>query len=161
MKWLNTVPLRSTGQDLRESALSLKWGDIFLRGVEIDFQSLLVEWSHIIRGPVQPVGMSAFGDIYFLKPDGSIQFMDVLEGEIRVAAATQAEFTQHISSQEWLDANLMPEVVWQLRSRGLFCGPGQVYGFAPHPALVGKIEADTAMVFDSTVWNSICRQTVG
>lgn len=141
--------------------MRLEWGEIFYQGEGIDFHNLIKEWTSLLIGSIQPIGMSAFGDIYFLRSDGSVCVLDVLEGEVRDAALTQTEFAEKMNCPEWLEDNLMPEVVWQLRSRGLVCGRGQVYGFAPHPALAGRIDAGTAMVFDSAVWNAICSQTVG
>ncbi|OZB46426.1 MAG: hypothetical protein B7X60_08755 [Polynucleobacter sp. 39-45-136] len=128
---------------------------------ELDFQHVLEQWSPLISGPVKPIGMSAFGDIYFLRPDGTVHVLDVLEGAVRHVAESETAFGAYMNSQEWLDANLMPEVVWQLHRRGLVRSPGQVFGFAPHPAFVGKIAPETAMVLDAVVWHSICSQLVG
>ena len=141
--------------------MSISWEEIFLQGPEIDFCQLLEQWSGLVSGELQPIGLSAFGDLYFRRPEGAVQVLDVLEGVVREVADTEAAFGSCMNSKEWLDANLMPEVVWQVKERGLVRSPGQVFGFAPHPALVGKIAPETAMVFDAVVWHSICAQVVG
>ena len=141
--------------------MSLSWSDIFLQGQEFDFQRLLAEWSPLVGGRLQPIGMSAFGDLYFLRPDGAVHVLDVLEGAVRLVAESQTAFGACMNSKEWQDANLMPEVVWQLQQRGLVRGHGQVFGFAPHPAFAGKIAPETALALDAIVWHSICSQSVG
>lgn len=141
--------------------MQLTWADLFHEGSEVDFPSLFAQWPGLIEGPIQPIGMSAFGDLYFRRPDGTVHVLDLLEGGIRQVAASDADFRANMNSRAWQDANLMPEVVALLRERGLQPGPGQVYGFAPHPALVGKLDFKTAVVLDAVVWHTLCRQILG
>ena len=141
--------------------MSISWGDIFLDINEFDVQRVLEQWSPLVSGPLQPMGMSAFGDVYFLRPNGTVHVLDVLEGQVRQVANTQDEFAACMNAKEWQEANLLPGVVWQLHSRGLKRAPGQVFGFAPHPALAGKIDPELAMPLDAVAWHSICTQTVG
>ncbi|WP_284620787.1 hypothetical protein [Aquabacterium humicola] len=142
--------------------MTLNWDDIFLQDQSTDFGRLLEQWQPpLVVGPIQPIGMSAFGDIYFLRQDGSVHVVDVFEGAVRQIAQSQEEFSVLMNSAEWRDANLMPEVIVQLQRRGLVRGPGQVFGFAPHPALAGKIRPEGALVLDAVVWHSICSQLLG
>jgi hypothetical protein len=141
--------------------VSLSWEEIFLQGPEIDFRNIVAQWAPLISGSLQPIGLSAFGDFYFLRPDDTVHVLDVLDGVVRQVAESYADFGECMNSKEWQDANLMPEVVWQLQERGVSRGPGQVFGFAPHPALVGKIAPETAMALDAVVWHSICAQLLG
>ena len=141
--------------------MSLSWSDIFLQGPEIDFGRLLEQWSSLVSGRLQPIGLSAFGDIYFLRPNDTVQVLDVLEGSVHQVAESQKAFSECMNSKDWQDANLMPEVVWQIQQRGVLRGPGQVFGFAPHPSLAGKIAPETAMAMDAAVWHSICAQLLG
>jgi hypothetical protein len=138
--------------------VSINWNEIFLQDPEIHYSQLLEQWSPLVSGKIQPIGLSAFGDIYFFRSDGSVQVLDVLEGAVRSVAESQQAFGECMNSKEWQDSNLMPEVVWQLQNRGLIRNPGQVFGFAPHPSLAGKIAPETAMVMDAVVWHSICSQ---
>jgi len=137
------------------------WSEIFLQEPELDYGQLLEHWSPLVSGKIQPIGLSAFGDIYFLRPNGSVHVLDVLEGAVIEVAESQQAFSECMNSKEWQDSNLMPEVVWQLQNRGLVRKPGQVYGFAPHPSLAGKIALETAMAMDAVVWHSICAQLLG
>ena len=141
---------------------TLSWNDLFIQDPSIDVAQLLSEWRPPrVIGPVQPIGLSAFGDVYFLRPDGSVHVLDGFEGEVRLAAHSDEEFAAYMKSASWQDANLMPAVIQQLHARGLALGPGQVFGFAPHPALVGKIKPEGALVLSARAWHSICSQTLG
>lgn len=141
--------------------MSLGWSDIFLQEPEFDFRRILEQWSPLVEGQLQPLGLSAFGDFYFLRPDGAVHVLDVIEGAVRLVAVSKDVFGSCMNSREWQDANLMPEVVLQLYRCGLVRGPGQLFGFAPHPAFAGKIVPETAMVLDAVVWHGICSQAVG
>jgi hypothetical protein len=68
------------------------------------------------------------------------------------------EFTTLVNNQQWQEVHLLSLLVLQLHERSLIPGPGQCYGFAPHPAFAGKIELNTAIVLDIPVWQAICAQ---
>ena len=60
-----------------------------------------------------------------------------------------------VSGQE---ENLLTQGIALLHERGLRRGEGQFYAFAPHPALVGKIDWKRVMSMDARVWHSIYAQ---
>jgi len=139
--------------------MPLNWNDIFLQDPSIDFGQLLAQWQPpIVVGTIRPFGLSAFGDLYFLSRNGSVHVLDVFEGAVREVAESEQDFAACMNSQDWRDSNLMPEVIMQLQRRGLVRGPGQVFGFAPHPALSGRLNPEGALVLDAVVWHSICSQ---
>ena len=141
--------------------MSISWEDIFLDINEFDVRRVLEQWAPLVSGPLQPIGMSAFGDVYFIRPDETVHVLDVLEGQLKQVAPNQAEFAACMNSKEWQEGNLLPGVVWQLHNRGIKRAPGQVFGFVPHPAFAGKIDPERAMPLDAVVWHSICSQSVG
>jgi hypothetical protein len=102
--------------------------------------------------------MSAFGDIYFERPDGHVERLDVLEGGITQIAATRAEFTKLMNTQTWQEKNLLSEGVALLADRGKKRQPQQCFAPVPHPALSGSIDWNGIMVMDAAAWHSICSQ---
>ncbi|MDF1761826.1 MAG: hypothetical protein P1U57_00315 [Oleibacter sp.] len=64
-----------------EVDVSISWSEIFLQEPEIDYGQLLEQWASLVSGKIQPIGLSAFGGIYFLQPDGFVKVLDVLEGQ--------------------------------------------------------------------------------
>ena len=136
----------------------LSWSDLFIEDPSVDFGRIFSCWPQHELGRVRPIGLSAFGDCYFEREDGSVLVLDPLEGAIRQVAPSVAEFQQLMNSPQWQAQNLMPSLVAALLSRGLARGATQVFGFAPHPAFTGKLSAEHAMPLDAVVWHSICSE---
>jgi hypothetical protein len=139
---------------------SLSWNDLFVEAHHLDFGSLLLEWPGVVKGPVRPLGASAFGDLFFESKSGEVEKLDVLEGGVHPVARSTGEFATLMNSPDWQRLNLLSEGVSLLKDRGVPRGAGQFFGFAPHPALVGKIVWSSVMPLDAVVWNSICAQTL-
>jgi len=115
-------------------------------------------WDHLVHGRVAPVFMSKFGDWFLRRPDGGTVMLSVLEGTVVTIAGTPEEFSACVNTQDWQELHLLSLQVHELHQRGLVPGPGQCFGFAPHPVFTGKINVSTAMVMDIPVWQSICSQ---
>src|ERR1700756_1815986 len=117
----------------------LSWPDIFTSAQELNFSELLAYWPRTVTGRLQPIGASAFGDLYFHRPNGNVERLDVLEGGVHVAAKSFTEFQALMNSQQWQESKLLTEGVALLLERGINRGTGQFFAFAPHPSFVGKI----------------------
>ncbi|MDX2220601.1 MAG: hypothetical protein SF172_16405 [Burkholderiales bacterium] len=136
----------------------LDWPDIFTDASELDFPSLLALWPNTVTGRLHPIGASAFGDLYFARPDGSIERLDILEGEVQAVASSNQELGAFMNSPEWQTQNLLTEGVALLLERGISRGKGQFFAFAPHPVFTGKVDWSRVMPLDAAVWHSICAQ---
>ena len=138
----------------------LSWPEIFTDASELDFGGLLAYWPNTVSGRIGPIGASAFGDLYFQRPNGNVERLDVLEGGTHFVAASHEEFAALMNSQEWQESILLTEGIALLLERGLVRGPGQFFAFAPHPSFVGNIDWSRAIALDSAVWHSICAQAL-
>ena len=136
----------------------LTWPEVFIDASSLDFLELLGFWPLTVSGQLRPIGASAFGDLFFQRPDGQVQRLDVLEGGVRSVASSFDEFSAQMSSPAWKETNLLTEGVALLQERGVRRGPGQFFAFAPHPALTGKIDWTRVLPLDAKVWHSICAQ---
>jgi hypothetical protein len=152
------VPLASNVIRQR-MATKLNWKDLFLQDPQVDFARIFECWPQV-RGKTLPIGLSAFGDAFFAKPDDSVWVLDTFTGEVRKVAASQTEFAEHMNSQPWQEQNLRSELVFELRERGMERGPLQVFAPVPHPAQVGAVHLERAQVLDAVVWHSISSQAV-
>ena len=139
---------------------NLTWPDVFVDALSLDATGLLSLWQKNLTGKVSPIGFSAFGDCFFQNESGEFQRLDVLVGGVHSVAANLAEFEDLMSSADWREDMLLTDMIARLRDRGLVRGPGQFYGFSPHPAVAGKIDWDTVTVMDAFAWNSICAQAL-
>jgi hypothetical protein len=139
----------------------LSWSDIFTDASALPFQRLLEQWSGTVAGQLRPIGASAFGDLFFERPSGEIERLDVLEGGVHHVADSFDDFSRLMNSREWQEDNLLTQGVALLSERQIIRGPGQFYGFAPHPAFTGKIDWGRVMPVDAVVWHSLCAQALG
>lgn len=139
---------------------TLSWPDIFTDASALDFLELLALWPGAVQGRLQPIGASAFGDLYFQRPNGSVERLDVLEGGVHLVASSNGEFGGLMNSPEWQRSNLLTEGVALLLERGLKRGSSQFFAFAPHPVFTGKIDWSRVMPLDAKVWHSICAQAL-
>ncbi|WP_332708384.1 hypothetical protein [Novilysobacter longmucuonensis] len=126
----------------------------------MDFGALLAEWPQVVAGPLGPIGASAFGDLFFQRQDGAVERLDVLEGGVHLVADNFEAFQRLMNDPQWQETNLLTSGIALLYERGVRRGPGQFYGFAPHPALTGRIEWGHVMPLDALVWHSVCSQTL-
>ncbi len=136
----------------------LSWPDIFIDSSLLDFGVLLGMWPKTVTGRLSPIGASVFGDCFFLRPNGVVERLDVLEGGVHPVANSYSQFQEFMNRHEWQEDNLLTEGVALLLERGLERLPTQFFAFAPHPSFTGKISWDKVMSMDAPVWHSICSQ---
>ncbi|MBB3178433.1 hypothetical protein [Variovorax sp. Sphag1AA] len=126
----------------------------------MDFRRLLALWPKTITGPLMPIGASAFGDVFFQRPRGNVEKLDVLVGGVHHAASSYDEFKSLMNSRYWRDTNLMTGGVHLTRSKGLSRKKSQFLGFAAHPSISGKLDWALAMPMDAVVWHAVCAKTL-
>jgi hypothetical protein len=139
--------------------LKLTWDDLLIQKLsESDARNWLGYWSSRITGRVAPVFMSKFGDWFLRRPDGGTDEFSVVEGKYSSVASTPEEFSSLVNTHSWQEHHLLSLQIAKLHERGIIPQDGQCYGFAPHPALTGRIDIESAMLFDIGVWQNICAQ---
>lgn len=102
-----------------------------------------------------------FGDLFFERRSGEVEKLDVLEGGLHRIAGNFQQFSGLMNLPEWQEQHLLSQGGALLQDKGVFRAPNQVFGFAPHPALTGKIDWSKVMPLDAAVWNAICAQILG
>jgi hypothetical protein len=137
----------------------LTWDDLLIqRLAESDVRTWLGYWPGRITGRVTPVFMSQFGDWFLRRPDGGTAELSVIDGTYLEVASTPEEFASLVNTQSWQEQHLLSLQISQLHERGIIPKPGQCFGFAPHPALLGRIDISRAVLMDIGVWQMICAQ---
>lgn len=138
----------------------LDWDHLFVDAAQLDIRRIIAPWYDLVQGPIRPIGMSMFGDVYFDRGDDVVSRIDVLEGGVVPVAASFDEFTRLMNAPDWAHDALLIDGVALLHDRGLVPGPGECYGFAPHPIVTGAISWDHTVVLSAAVWHSICAQSL-
>ena len=137
----------------------LTWDDLVIQSIpDSDARTWLAYWSGMVGGRVAPVFVSKFGDWFLRRPDGGTDELSVIEGTYSSVASTPEESASLVNSQTWQEQHLLSFQVAQLHERGIIPQAGQCYAFAPHPALLGRIDIERVMLMDIGVWQHICAQ---
>src|SRR5437868_9995919 len=134
----------------------LSWTDLFTDASHLDFERLLGLWPKTVSGSVVPIGASAFGDLFFQRPLGNVEKLDVLVGGVHYAASSFDEFKSLMNSRYWRDVNLLTGGVRLAQSKGLPRKQSQLFGFAAHPSFSGKMDWALAMPMDVVDWHAVC-----
>ncbi len=138
--------------------VQLSWQDLFTDDPSFDIKRLVDLWPNTLRGRLRPIGMSAFGDIYFERETGHVERLDVLERGTTSIADSREQFASLMNTPQWQETNLLSRGVELLVERGLRRQSNQCFAFAPHPIFVGKLDWDRVMLMDAFPWHSICSQ---
>jgi len=139
---------------------NLSWPDLIIEAVpEETATRSLKEWNFLLDGTFAVIGMSRFGDWFLRRPDESIEELSVIEGTLTKIADTPDEFAALMNTPLWQEEHLLSWMIPKLYEQNIFAGPDQCYGFAPHPALYGRIDSDRVVVLSIPVWQTICAQT--
>jgi hypothetical protein len=147
----------------------LTWDDLLVQNIAPEqFRDWLSPWTGVVAGRVAPAFMSKFGSWFLCRPEGHVEMLDVLTGQIERMADTYDDFMREVNEQWWHETFLFSKLVFELHAVEKIPGPGQCYALAPHPALGGPnpnsgdvIDPKFVMVTDVIVWQSICAQSLG
>jgi hypothetical protein len=139
--------------------MKLTWKDLFVDDLSADeVVRWFSPWSFLIQGRVAPLLVTKFGSWYFERPDGTVDLLDVLSGEVRPVARGQDEFRSQVNSQAWQEIHLLSRLVYELLVAGKVAGRSESYSLIPHPVFGG---ANPNHVDEIDLWQSICRQSLG
>jgi hypothetical protein len=145
------------------SSRNVTWSELFSDAPEINCGSIFATWAPAVSlsPEIAPIGMSAFGSIFFAKRDNTIQCLNPLKGSVSQAASTIEEFRRLMNTESWQVEHLHSKVVAQVVTMGFTRKPNQVFGLAPHPNFTGglSLERSKVIVLDAEVWHSIAFQS--
>jgi hypothetical protein len=147
----------------------LTWDDLLVQEITPDqFRDWLSPWTGFVTGRVAPAFMSKFGLWFLRRPEGRVEMLDVLTGQMEQMADNYDDFMREVNEQWWHETYLFSKLVYELHQVGKVPGHGQCYALAPHPGLGGAnpangdvIDPKFVQVMDVVVWQSICAQSLG
>ena len=140
-------------------AIRLSWDDLLIQNLQLEeCARWLRYWSGWVTGRIHPMYMSKFGDWFLRHPNGATSELSVIEGTVRQVASTSEEFDTLLNSREWQEEHLLSLLVLTLHERDIVPAAGECYGFAPHPALLGKINLDHVLITKIGAWQAFCAQ---
>ncbi|RWA68414.1 T6SS immunity protein Tdi1 domain-containing protein [Mesorhizobium sp.] len=115
---------------------------LFIEPSDKDIAQALDGWKWIGLDGLEPAAASAFGDIFFRAADGSVKFLDMIEGRLTQVSSTWAEFTAQLNDAERQDNLLLAGLVIAARKKGLVLGGGECYDFKQPSVLGGEMNVE-------------------
>lgn len=118
----------------------LQW--MFIDILDADIQRGLDGWKWIGLEGLTAVAISAFGDVFFRTPEGTIQMLDTIEGSLKEVAESLAHLTAQLQETGTRDDLLLGGFVNAARAKGMRLGEGECYDFEVAPVLGGKMSLE-------------------
>jgi hypothetical protein len=146
----------------------LGWPDLLIEGRPVaEFLAWLEPWQWCVSGKFTPICLSRFGCWFLMRPDGTVEMLDVFFGHVEEVAGSVAELKAAVDDPAWQAAYLLSDFVYRLHGAGKFASGISCYALAPHPAVGGPdpwgstpLETDAVMVMDAPGWQALCSQFV-
>ena len=101
----------------------------------------LESWSWLVDGSLQPVAVTAFGDV-FLRSSNEVLLLDTIEGVLSPAATSPENLNAVLRVVEEQDRLLLGGLVDAAIARGLTLAPDEAYDFRVAPRLGGEMSVE-------------------
>lgn len=131
--------------------MDITWSDLTIPADGIDAAHLLDEWRWLVPKGLEPVVISALGDVFLQDEKGRIFWLDTGWGQLTEVARDFEEFETLLKDEETAVEWFIPQLVGDLMQQGHELGRGQCFGFVVPPVLGGKIALDNFEPIDVNV----------
>src|SRR4051812_48150013 len=99
-------------------------------------EEALESWFWLVSQKLQPLVVTAMGDLFMIAGDGSILFLDTIAGTCESVAASVAEWEGKLADPQIVERWFMPGFVTELRHAAAL-GQGECYSATHLPILNG------------------------
>ncbi len=133
--------------------------DLTVNISHLDRAALLSEWQWLIGTTKFPVLATLAGDAFVQDAtDGSVHFLDVVEGTCTEIASDGASFQQLLGDKEFVMRHLSVQLVAPLIRAGSLPAAGQILSWRQPPVLGGSYSAENLEPTDISVHFSMLGQ---
>jgi hypothetical protein len=122
---------------------------------DIDASRLLSHWSAFLPADATLIAVSCFGDLFLRSRDGSILWLDTLEGHLVTVAASEADWTRLLRDPDTIEQWFWPGYLESLENRGVSLGPGQRFAWSVHPLIGGPLEGKNLRPMDIIAYHAV------
>lgn len=134
------------------------WDDLTIDLTNIDVREVYEDWNWLVNEKIMPLMMTKFGDLFFIKENGKVYFLDTIEGEVKSICNSKEEFVAFINQKENIENYLLSYIIVDLINNNHIPSSKECYSFETPPILGGKIEADNVTIMSILVSISITGQ---
>jgi hypothetical protein len=112
---------------------------LFIEPSRKDVWEALDGWKWIGLDGLEPGAVSAFGDVFFRAPDGSVKLLDMVGGRLTQVSETWSALTDQLNDPDRRNELLLAGLATAARKKGLVLGAGECYDFEKPPVLGGEM----------------------
>lgn len=116
--------------------------DYLISVEDIDWPSVLANWSWLLPSTVSVWLVNRFADLFMVTQSGAVYMLDVAAGSFSKLAETKDDFLAQAADSEKADYWFLIPMVDELVSRGIRLDKGQCYGWKLPPTLGGQYTLD-------------------
>jgi hypothetical protein len=132
--------------------------DLALDVSRLDTADLLQHWQWCVPATMRPIQMTKFGDWFLIDTDGSVYFLDLIEGDLTQIASSLAEYNTKKDIPELRSEWFLDGFVFRCHREGPRLRDGECYGWRIHPMTGGKLEFQNIQVFSLSIYQSLMGQ---
>jgi hypothetical protein len=110
------------------------------------YANALESWAWIGVADMVPICTSAFGDVFLQSANGTVFFLDTIEGTLTAVWESIAALQADLNTAEGRDQYLVPGLVAEAGRRGIVPSRDQVLDFLIPPILGGSTDIDNVQV---------------
>lgn len=133
--------------------------DLTVNFRHLDARALLEDWTWLIGEHRLPVLVTVAGDAFVQdKHDGSVHFLDAIEGSLMRVADSGDEFNRLLGQQQFVIDFFAFHTVAPLLRAGKRPGPGEVFAYEIPPVLGGEQSPGKLELIDMAVHFSLLGQ---
>ena len=116
-----------------------------------DFGSVdpLAAWRWLTGDDAAPLLLTALGDLFVIRKSGEVAFLDVCQGTFNTVAPNVPAWETSLTDQSRLAVWFNPDLVAELKRRGLRPQSGQCYSPILPPAVGGSMQPEN---FECASW---------
>ena len=130
--------------------MDITWDDLTVNIDHVDSEMLVKHWRWLIGDNMTPIMVSAIGDIFLRNYDDTIYWLETGVGELNQVAENPAQFAEMLDDAYIIDEWFLPQLVADLKVKGIELEPGKLYGFKQLPKLGGEYRASNFSLVDIT-----------
>ncbi len=135
--------------------MPITMNDLTISPQDINFETLLAEWTWAMPEPMRPVLLTAMGDAFAQGESGTVYFVDMVDGSIRPVADDGESFQSLLRNNQFVTDHMFPLQIVQFRNAGLTLQPKQVYSHKQLLVLGGADDVENVEATDVSVHISI------
>lgn len=124
----------------------------------LPFDTLLSDWRWLVSPGSTPILMTAFGDLFLRDQSGHIHFLDLMSGEFKQVAESQAEFDRLCEDREQRRSWFIGFLLTKVRKSCGELAAGECYSCQTPPSLGGQLKANNFQRTDLQVHYSTLGQ---